>query len=166
MVYVKLIRNTYGGLSYIKRLCRYVLKDDLRGIGGYGVNPYHPDMADAQMRYVKMYYGKESGNPLIHMMISLDECADTVEKACELADKFARYYMDRYQVIWAVHGKERGKSEFHVHLILNSVSYVNGKMFHGDIGEMHAYSRYISKHTKRKVRFEFERKERKEPDLI
>lgn len=54
--------------------------------------------------------------------------------------------------------KEHGKSHFHVHLILNSVSYVNGKMFHGDIGEINAYSKYVSKLTKKKVWFEFERK--------
>ena len=85
-------------------------------------------------------------------------CAETKENACEFADKFARYYMDNYQVIWAVHEKGHGKSRFHVHLILNSVSYVNGKMFHGDIGEINAYSKYVSKLTKRKVWFEFERK--------
>lgn len=158
MVYVKLIRNTYGDISYIKHLCKYVFKNDLRGVGGYGVNPYNPDLANTQMKFIKVCYGKESGNPLIHIMISLDECAETKEKACEFADKFARFYMDKYQVIWAVHEKERGTSRFHVHLILNSVSYVNGKMFHGDIGEMNAYSKYISKLTKRKVWFEFERK--------
>ncbi|MBR3447785.1 MAG: relaxase/mobilization nuclease domain-containing protein [Oscillospiraceae bacterium] len=163
MVYVKVIRNTYADLSYIHNLCDYVFKDDLRGVGGYGVNPYHPDLADAQMRFIKVCYGKESGNPLIHMMISLDECAETKEKACEFANKFARYYMDKYQVIWAVHEKERGASRFHVHLILNSVSYVNGKMFHGDIGEMHAYNKYISKLTKRKVWFVFEGKTSKSP---
>ena len=54
------------------------------------------------MRFIKVCYGKESGNPLIHIMISLDECAETKEKACEFANKFARYYMDKYQVIWAV----------------------------------------------------------------
>lgn len=158
MVYVKLIRNTYGGLSYIKSLCKYIFKDDLRGVGGYGVNPYNPDLANAQMRYVKICYDKESGNPLIHIMISLDECTETKEKACEFADKFARYYMDQYQVLWAVHQKERDKSHFHVHLILNSVSYVNGKMFHGDIGEMNAYCKYVAKLTTRKVWLAFEGK--------
>ena len=158
MVYVKLIRNTYGDLTYIKQLHRYVFKNELRGIGGYGVNPFVIDLANLQMLFIKVCYGKESGNPLIHIIVSLDQCAQTIEKACEYADEFARYYKNKYQVIWAVHEKERGASRFHVHLIINSVSYVNGKMFHGDLSEMNAYSRYISKLTKQKVRYEFERK--------
>ncbi|MBR3044897.1 MAG: relaxase/mobilization nuclease domain-containing protein [Oscillospiraceae bacterium] len=158
MVYVKLIRNTYGNLAYLKQLHQYVFKGELRGIGGYGVNPFDTNLANSQMVFIKVCYGKVSSNPLIHIMISLDQCAQAAEKACEYADKFARYFKNKYQVIWAVHEKKRGVSRFHVHLIINSVSYVNGKMFHGDIGEMNAYSKYISKLTNQKVRFEFELK--------
>ena len=158
MVYVKLIRNTYGGPNYLKNACGYIQSHDLCAVGGYGVNPYDPDLAYTQMSYIKIYYGKESGNPMIHIMISLDDCAKTKEKACEFADKFARYYMDWYQVIWAVHGKERGSSNLHIHMILKSVSYVNGKMFHGDVGEMKKYCNFVAKATQRKTFLEFENK--------
>ena len=134
----------------------------MRGVGGYGLDPYDRDLAYSQMLFIIKWYGKESGNPLIHFMISLDKCTDTKEKVCEYADQFARYFKDKYQILWAVHEKGRGASEFHVHLILNSVSNVNGKMFHGDIGEINAYSKYISKITKRCVRSLFELKTSKE----
>lgn len=142
----------------MKYACGYGQKHDLCALGGYGVNPYDPDLAYTQMHYIKIYYGKESRNPLIHIMISLDDCAQTKEKACEFAEKFARYYKNDYQVLWALHGKERGSSKYHIHMILNSVSYVNGKMFHGDVGEMKKYCNFIAKTTHRKTYLEFERK--------
>ena len=74
MVTVKLIRNTYGGEDYLAHLCPYVRNGEKAVyLEGNGVSPYHADAAYDQMMAVKRYFGKTSGNPLAHFVVSFDD---------------------------------------------------------------------------------------------
>ena len=70
MAKIDIIRNTYGGLDYLNNALDYV--SDCRALynGGYGVNPYDTEMAYNQMMYTRQYFGKVSGNPLVHIVIA------------------------------------------------------------------------------------------------
>lgn len=157
MVHVKLIRDTFGGLKYLENAITYPMRqkpddsDKLCGIGGYGVDPMHLDLAYRQMHRIKACYGKTSGNPLIHFMISLDKNTKTAKNTCDIADKIARFYMGRFQVLWCVHQKARLDSDFHIHVFINSVSYVNGLMFHSGFSELNYLKKYIENLTKQTV---------------
>ena len=162
MVYVKMVRNTSGGTMYLKNLCNYVTRakandeDDVLGVGGYGINPWNADKAYRQMFAIKLYYNKLEKNPVIHFIISFDRSVEDANTACRYADQIAKFFRNRHQVMWAVHGKERKHSLYHVHLILNSVSYVDGKMYHSTIGVLRQFCNCVGKLTNSKTRLEIE----------
>lgn len=158
MVYVKLIRHTYGGLEYLKNAIFYLGdKEERKGVGGYGANPYNLHRAYEQMRYIRIYYNKLSGNPLIHLIVSYDECVQDAETACEYTRKIAKYLGDSYQLLWAVHKLNHGVSQYHAHIVTNSVGYKNGLMFHSGRKEMKMFCNYVSNITRSECRFFFEK---------
>lgn len=161
MVYVKLIRNTYGGTDYLRNCCVYPAKQskkdsrELCGYGTYGVDLINPENAYHQMRLIKIYYGKEFNNPLIHYIVSYDGCVKSADKACNVTQKISEYFTESYQLIWAVHHRPREESDYHAHIILNSVNYKNGMMYHSDIGEIKRFCYHVRKVTGRDNRFCF-----------
>lgn len=132
-------------------------KEERRGVGGYGVNPYNLHYAYKQMRLIRLYYNKESGNPLIHLIVSYDECVRNDEIAHDFTRKIASYLCGSYQVLWCVHEANHGDSQYHAHIVINSVSYQNGAMFHSGRKEMQQLCNHVAKVTGRKCRFDFEK---------
>ena len=159
MVAVKLIRNTYGGLEYLFRACRYVDNNERAiYINGFGVNPNNWNDAYDQMLGVKRYYGKTSGNPLAHFVVSFDGTVQEPLRAIELGQQIAAYFTPSYQLMWCIHQKHQGDSYYHMHMALNSVSYVDGRMFHFGNPEMFAFQAYVSSVTGCSVWRKFENK--------
>ncbi len=156
MVYVKLLRDTYGGEKYLRNACAYVENSE-RYIcgGGYGVDPYNLSYAYNQMMGVKRYFSKTSGNPLLHFVVSYDRSVSDPFSAADISNTVVSYFTPEYQLLWCVHGKDRGCSHYHTHIVLNSVSYVNGKMFHSGPAEMNAFARYVGTVTGQTCRWGF-----------
>ena len=163
MVTVKLIQNTNGGLEYLFRACRYVDNTERAiYIHGFGVNPYDLNDAYDQMLGVKRYFGKTSGNPLAHFVVSFDESVREPWRAIELGQQIAAYFTPNYQLMWCIHQKHQGDSYYHMHMALNSVSYVDGRMFHCGIPDMNAFGAYVREVTGCRVWTEFENKSGRE----
>jgi len=150
----KVIRHTNYHGNYLYEAVKYVLHGE--AMIGYKGSPnmdvYH---AYNQMMAVKHYFGKTSGNPLFHFVISYHsrnvyDVEWVIQKTAWIAD----YFRERYQVIWCVHQKgekKNGKrlpSLFHAHIVINSVSYVDGKMFSGTKSEIYAFLEHIKSCTK------------------
>jgi hypothetical protein len=76
-----------------------------------------------------------------------------VERAKYISRSVADYFADRYQIIWCVHEKHMSKkyggisSMYHAHFVMNSVSYVDGRMFGGSRSEIYAFLDYIKRVT-------------------
>ena len=156
MVHVKVKRNIDDGVHYLKESCKYVLKKpETVSFGGYGVTPYDPDIAYNQMMSVKKYFGKTSGNPLIHIIVSYENSVKTIIGAIDISRLIVMYFCSRYQLLWAVHHKERGCSKYHLHIVINSVSYLDGKMFHSGIQEMNEFAEHVSFCTEARTRVIF-----------
>ena len=143
---LKVIQNTdskgdylYNALAYIKR-----------GSKAYNAYRVSPKKAYEQMTTVKKYFGKTSGNQLMHFMISFNENMDTVDKCKEATYEIAKYFGERFQVCYAIHYDpncdENGvvRSLYHLHMIVNSVSYVDGKMFSKGKDDINRFMHYIS----------------------
>ena len=109
--------------------------------GGHTILDYYgginicPDRAVQQMIAVKRYFGKLSGNQLIHFVVSYDRRVCDADTAMSYTYRIAQYYSDRYQIIFGMHDTQhfrqskRVASYYHTHIIMNSVSFVDGKMF-------------------------------------
>ena len=97
MVQIKVKRDTDGGEQYLKSSTNYVMKKpETVFFGCYGVTPCSPDTAFTQMMLVKKYYGKTSGNPLIHLIVSYDGCVETIFDAIETSKSIVTYFTSRY----------------------------------------------------------------------
>lgn len=143
--------------TYLKHGCGYALNDRSINPGGYGVSPYSLKDAYTQMLAVKKYYGKTSGNQLIHLVISYDDSVTSEDKACALSCKLAGYYRKDYQVLYCTHSKDRHCSNYHAHIVVNSVSYIDGRMFNSSIENMQLFCEYVSEVTGQKTRLYFEK---------
>ncbi len=154
MITVITIRKPYNLKedNYLRNACKYVL--DSRAIcpNGYGVSANSVQIAYEQMFAIKKYYGKTTGNQLIHLVISYDGSVTSKEQACALSCKLASYYKNEYQVLYCTHSKDRRCSGYHTHMIINSVSYRDGKMFISSIENMNRFGKYVSEVTGRKVK--------------
>ena len=130
MVIIK-IKKCYGGFKsdYLRKASDYLSDPEKRDhLGGYAVNPYNVDVTYAQMCYIKDYFHKTQDNPLIHFIISFGEEVKSYQKAQSHAVLIGAFFRCRYQLLWAVHKKQRGYSNYHIHMIVNSVSFVDGKL--------------------------------------
>lgn len=151
----KYIRHTDGGMEYMRNAINYI-------VGGhdYEDHSYSPnvDLSDAynQFYMVRQYFGKVSGNPVFHFIVTFSArstCGDVYDRAEYLSKRIALYFADRYQVICGIHRKYRknkygiGASYYHAHILINSVSYVDGKMFAGNKSEIYSFLEYIKKMT-------------------
>ena len=157
MVYVKLIRQSDAGADYLRNAVSY-LENRERAIcsGGYGVDPYNLNATFSQMMAVKSCFYKTSGNQLIHLIVSFDESVTDIFQAAEYCRTAASYFASQFQVLWCLHQKDRGCSHFHAHIVVNSVSYINGKMFHSGPMEMNAFASFVGSVTGRPCRWGFQ----------
>lgn len=149
----KVIRHTDGGYEYLNHAVNYVIygKADYDNIGSPNTSL---DYAVEQMHYVKKYFDKTSGNPLFHFIVVYNtRTAYDVKRAKYISKRIADYFADRYQIVWCVHEKHMSKkygavsSMYHAHFVMNSVSYVDGRMFRGDYTERYAFLDYIKRVT-------------------
>ena len=157
MIPVIVVRKPYNLKedNYLWNACKYVLDDRAIHPGGYGVSPYKLQTAYEQMLAIKKYYGKTSGNQLIHLIISYDSLVTAEGQACALSCKLASYYQNSYQVLFCTHAKDRSCSNYHMHMIVNSVSYRDGKMFNSSIENMNQFCDYVTNVTGRRSRVYF-----------
>ena len=97
-----------------------------------GVN-CSPDSALEEFKFVKKRFGKEDGRTYYHIIqsFSLDDDL-TPETANEIGIKLAEYFPG-FQILVATH---TNTAAIHNHIIMNSVSYDNGKKFHQSRDEM------------------------------
>ena len=158
MAKINVIRNTYGGLEYLQRALNYVTDTRAMYGNGFGVNPYNTSNAYDPMLAVKRYYGKTSGNPLVHIVIAYDDSVKDINTAAYYGYKGARFFADCFQVLYCTHEKDFHCGHFHTHIIINSVSYVNGQMLQTGYDEMNSYCNFITKLTGQKSWFYFDNK--------
>jgi len=149
----KMIRHTDGGYDYLNHAVNYVLygKASCDCIGSPNTSLEYPL---EQMHYVKKYFDKTGGNPLFHFILSYTiRTAYDVERAKSVTRMIADYFANRYQIIWCVHEKHMAKkygsvsSMYHAHFVMNSVSYVDGRMFGGSRSEIYTFLDYVKRVT-------------------
>lgn len=151
----KIIRNTNDGLEYMNNALNYTMGTYTDYDKRYSPNV---DIYNAyeQFLLVKKYFGKISGNPVFHFVVVYNAkttWGDNLEIAEHISRSIASYFSDRYQIVYGIHKEYRKKkyggcaSIYHAHFIINSVSYIDGKMFSGNRTEMYAFLNYIKRVT-------------------
>ena len=139
------------GKEYLKNAVNYIVDNPVACFYS-GINVC-PEKAYKQMRNIKKYFGKTSGNQLVHFVVCFNNEVDDLTTAEKYARKIAEYYKSRYQILYAIHQELRltnsgyAKSWFHIHIVMNSVSFVDGKMFADNKKDIGRFMEYILKVT-------------------
>lgn len=115
-----------------------------RYVGAYGVNMECPAES---MKHISEQFGKINGVQLRHFIISFypNELIDSVI-ANEIAKQFMLFFANEYQVVYAVH---EDKPHLHIHVVINSVSYVDGHRYYGTRAEFKFMQKYMQNVLKR-----------------
>lgn len=158
MARIVIIRNTYGGVEYLKRVLNYVRDGRALSGGGYGVDPYDPEIAYNQMMQIRRYFNKISGNPLVHIVVAYSQDLNSLEQATIYGDAIARMFADRFQVLYCTHHYDNNCDWYHTHIIVNSVSYINGAMIETGYDEMSSFSNIVSRLLGEYCQFYFDNK--------
>ena len=162
MVNIKLIRNTYGGLEYLQRTCNYVInKHNPVFVNGYGVNFRDAEIAFLEMVAVTRHFGKLTCNPVIHLVVSFDRNVENESEAIAFAKDISKFFYGRFQVLFAVHHKECENSHYHVHFGINSVSLINGNLFHSSPVNLQCFCKHVADVTNMKTNRHFDNKAKK-----
>lgn len=145
MCIVKLVNDSYENLSSIHHLVNYVLKDKcdkcrerpVRFYGGYNVDVWR---AADQMLSVKEYYQKTDKRLMRHMIVSFEDDISPYN-AYILGWQIAAYFADRFQIVFGVH---EDSDNIHIHLVFNTVSFVDGLKYSGERSDLVAFKHYVN----------------------
>lgn len=164
MVIFKIIRHSNGGQQYMENMLGYILDDralftGFNGVSGYGTNQEIVCKAMEEMLFVKKYFGKVSGNPLIQFVVSYDSNVSDALMASSITEEIAHFLADSYQYIWVVHYKPRIEESgmyacYHAHIVINSVAYTNGKMYSESPENIRSFAQHIANTIGAKVHIE------------
>lgn len=93
------------------------------------------------MEAISSHYGKSGGVQLRHFIISFyPEEVNDAKTVNDIAQKFANFFFREYQVIYAVH---EDKPHLHIHIVINSVSYIDGHRYYGTRAEFKEMQKYL-----------------------
>ncbi len=124
MAILKGIGNPSSKSGGAKSALEYVGKKADLTKGIYCSNDWKEAFNDFQT--TKEFYNKEKGRQYLHYVQSFKEGEVTPEEALELTEKFCNKVIKDNEVFLAVHTDQK---HTHCHVIVNSVSYVDGHKF-------------------------------------
>ena len=107
---------------------------------------------------VKKYYGKTSGNPLVHIVVAYNDDVKDIDTAAMYGQNCAYYFANKFQVLYCTHAKDFHCGYYHTHIVVNAVSYLNGQMIVTGYNEMNSFCQYVSQVTGQKCWFYFDNK--------
>ena len=151
----KVIRNTNDGLQYMYNALNYITYGHTDCDKVYSINT-DKDNAYDQFFTVKRYFDKTSGNPVFHFILVFNTRTtrfNDLEYTESICRNIANYFANRFQIVWCIHEKRTSKkyggcaSFYHAHFVMNSVSYIDGKMFGGSYAEIYAFLEHIKRVT-------------------
>lgn len=131
MPIVKAVNNIYGNKNDLKNLVAYAIKPSKCREGVYGAQGVLKSNAEnmwRQMQDIKEYYRKTERKQAYHYIVSFDKeemLHIGLKESLEIGYKVCGFFHG-FQAVFGVHTNEEN---LHIHLILNPVSYINGKKY-------------------------------------
>ncbi len=149
---LKFVIKSDADNTYLKNCIDYVISGHslYHQCGSFNINP---DEALMQMNYVKNYFRKTGRNQVVHIILSYNQCIYDENTAFDYTYKIAEYFKNKYQTLFAVHEKtcknkrNRITSYYHAHIVLNSVSFIDGMMYSHTKRDIAEFIEYITSVT-------------------
>lgn len=137
MAVIKLVNEPYLNEDALDNMFHYLASQNnlinntsvlQNFMGGYNFNLFSADTIAEQFKYVKRHFHSTDDRQLIHFIISFpSKELSSVNKTHEFADYICRKYSYKYQILYAIHHKP---NNLHIHFVLNTISFVDGKRFY------------------------------------
>ncbi len=113
----------------------------------YGLSE-NPDDMIQQMVCVQRYFGMEEPLEMIHLIVDYGDLVKDDETASAYSESCAEYFCRNHQIYHCTHQDMQSLS-YHVHLLINPISYLDGKILNPNIENMNRFCQYISESTSR-----------------
>lgn len=95
---------------------------------GYGISLSSIETVFNEFEYIKKYWNKaeEGRRQVRHLIVSFDDPYISLDVVGKIAWEIGALYGKSYQVFYGVH---LDTTHTHIHYAINTVSYIDGKMF-------------------------------------
>lgn len=139
--------DKYFDNSSRKDVITYILRSDKIRHNLFGSNMFDICNAPAIMNNTASKFGKTTGVKLRHFIISFDP-AEVSEPmiAYDIAEQISAFFFSEYQTVFAVH---EDKAYLHIHIVINSISYIDGHRYYGKREEFNAFKAHVRNILKR-----------------
>lgn len=137
----------------VKTVIDYTAKDSKKEKDDtlfFGINcADNPVIAAYQMQQTKAYYNKMNGRQYKHYVLSFADNEINVNNAKSYAKELAeKCFGDKFEVAVGIHINSAG-AKIHAHIVVNSVSFVNGKKLHLSKQDLENFKNYNDKIAKK-----------------
>ena len=112
-------------------------------VSGFGVNI---SQAAYEMERLSEAYGKTEGIHLRHMVLSFSPSEieqlqpDALGEIYKIGTYAAQYYGSEYQIVYSLH---EDSGNYHVHFVMNTVSFLTGRKYRGDKADYYRFQDYL-----------------------
>lgn len=139
MACIKVATSSYQDPGCLYRLIHEYVYPKAVYIGGMNVDPQY---AAIEMETVKNIWMKKNGIQLWHVILSFSEMESAQysvpEEARYIAYEICEFFADKYQVVFGIHAG----ANLHIHFVINSISYLDGKRFSGSDTDFYNLRKY------------------------
>lgn len=127
MSVLKIVTEQYVNPDALEKVIDYVFRN-AKLIGGLQVDPYH---AAEQMHLCKELWFQNNGKQLRHFVVCFNE-SESKHIYSEVSLEYGAYracefYSDEYQIIFGIHRNNHTNNNWHIHFVVNNVSFLTGK---------------------------------------
>lgn len=134
MPVIKAVNESYPAPKDLYNLLCYIGKGYVFGLG------IDPAYCYEQMMLVKDLWHKTNGRQCRHFIVSFDNTEElSFDEAVKYGFEIAAYYSASYQIVFALHLDP----QFHLHFVMNSTSYVDGRKYSGSLEDYYKLRQHI-----------------------
>ena len=158
-MFVKRIDNDYSDPECVDSVIKYIFRSNGNAcIFTGGLNVLDPLDTASEFNMVRCFYRKTTGTQLRHYVISVEPRDMFIPYMCaELAYQICAYYASEYQTVFSVHTNTRF---MHIHIVVNTVSFVTGKKLHEGLGDFKRFEKHCHKcYARVKAKYSYIKKE-------
>ena len=136
MPILKIKNESYANNDAIENLVQYIQRSGYTG--GLAVDI---ENAAEHMQKVKEIWYKTEGRQARHFIVAFSDYEfPTIDEAISYGYSISQYYAERFQILFSVH---TDTDHIHLHFVMNTVSYVDGRKYSGGLSDYLSFRNYI-----------------------
>lgn len=146
MYYLKQIKGEYDTIESMFNAINYIFRDKTyhtKKVVWYGgFNIINLNKTADEMITIKNYFNEFGGKLIIHFIVSFERKDYFIfADAVYFANLVCGFFSARFQIVYAVH---EDTDNLHIHFIMNTISFVDGKRIDQSYAEQDNFKSYVN----------------------